>query len=186
MRPILSSCLAALLLSACAFVAPSTVERLASLDPLTTDPAGIELVLILPKGLSVTPGSAKLDFGAERGTEVRKGTFQLRDEPITDSITVPPDATARRYSLTTADAQKMRDLQAEIAGWKRDGKAKGMLAVGVGGCAIGDGPAEDATGSVLIRLAAGEPLLPLVSNANLSELLGPKAFGAIQPCTGAE
>lgn len=186
MRPILSSCLAALLLSACAFVAPSTVGRLASLDPLTTDPAGIELVVILPEGLSVTPGSAKLEFGAERATEVRKGTFQLEDRLVTEGVAVPAGATARRYGLTKEDAGRMRALQAEIATWKREGKAKGMLGLGIGGCALGDGPAPDATGSVLIRLAAGEPFLPLINEGKLADLLGHDALAAIEPCKGAE
>lgn len=39
---------ACFLLAACSAVAPATVARLASLDPLTADPAGIELVVILP------------------------------------------------------------------------------------------------------------------------------------------
>ncbi len=136
MRAALLSCLAALLLPACASLSPFTVERLRSLDPLTTDPAGIELVVILPKGLSVTPGSARLDFGAERASEVRKGSFQLEDRPMAEGIVLAEGQTARRYGLTSTDAARMRTLQAEIANWKNEGKAKGSLGIGIGGCAL--------------------------------------------------
>ena len=186
MRPILLSCLAAMLLLGCASLAPSTVGRLASLDPLTTDPSGIELLVILPKGLAATPGSAKLEFGAQRASEVRKGTFQLEDRPVGRDILVPSGATARRYGVSAADAARLRALQAEIAIWKQEGKAEGMLGLGIGGCAVDGGPAKDATGSVLIRFAADEPFLPLVDDAMLVDLLGRETLAAIQPCNGAE
>jgi hypothetical protein len=180
------SLLAWLILTACTSIMPETAARLATMDPLTADPAGLELVVILPEGLAVTPGSAKLDFGAVRGSESRKGTFALEDRPLIAGIAVPEGATARRFGLGVADAAKMRALQAEIAGWKRDGTAKGSLGLGLGGCAMGDGPAEDATGSVLIRLQANGPFLPLVADTALSDLLGAEVLAAIQPCKGAE
>ncbi len=186
MPPFLRSCLAALSLSACAAIAPSTVERLASLDPLTADPAGIELVVILPEGLAIQPGSAKLEFGAERADEARKGSFALEDRPVPEGIAIPARSTARRYGLTAADAQRMRDLQAEISTWKREGKAVGRLGLGISGCALGDGPAPDARGSVLIRLAPAEAFLPLISDGRLADLLGPNALAAIEPCKAAQ
>lgn len=180
------SCLAALSLSACAAIAPSTVERLARLDPLTADPAGIELVVILPEGLAVRPGTARLEIGAERADEARKGSFALEDRPLPEGIAVPAKATARRYGLGAADARRMRALQAEISTWKREGKAVGRFGLGIGGCALGDGPAPDARGSVLIRLAPTESFLPLISGGRLADLLGPDALAAIEPCQTAQ
>ena len=71
--------LAVLALSACSAIVPSTAARLAALDPLTADPAALELVVILPSGLAVTPGSATLDLSADRGAEHKGGRFQLAD-----------------------------------------------------------------------------------------------------------
>ena len=93
---------------------------------------------------------------------------------------------ADRYGLTAADAQRMRDLQAEISTWKREGKAVGRLGLGISGCALGDGPAPDARGSVLIRLAPAEAFLPLISDGRLADLLGPNALAAIEPCKAAQ
>ena len=173
-------------LSACSAIVPSTAARLAAFDPLTADPAGIELLVILPPGLSVRPGTAKLEFGAVRGTESRKGSFALADRPVTTGLDLPDGATARHYALTPADAQAMRALQAEISAWKRDGTAQGALGLGVDGCATGAGPAPDATGSVLIRLEDKAAFLQLIDQGKLADLLGAAALAAIKPCNGAE
>lgn len=182
LRPLLA-CLA---LSSCASVVPLTAARLAATDPLTADPGAIELLVILPAGLSVTPGSAVLEFGATRGQESRSGRYRLRDVAVPPDVAVPADGSARVYALTDKDAESMRALQAEIAAWKREGAATGSLSLGIGGCAVGDGPAPDAVGSALIRMEEGGPLLPLIREGRLADLLGPEALAAIQPCQGAE
>lgn len=173
-------------LSACTALVPSTAARLSALDPLTADPAALELVVILPAGLAVTPGSAKLELSADRGAEHKAGGFILADKPAAPDLDLPPDATVRGFSIADQDIDRMRALQAEIAGWKRQGAAKGSLGLGIGGCAIGGGPAPDATGSVLIKLRADGPFLPLIADGKLSDLLGAKVMAAIKPCQAAE
>jgi hypothetical protein len=177
---------ASLALSACSALVPSTAARLASLDPLTADPAGIGLIVILPPGLAVIPGSAKLELQAARGDETRKGTFRLADRALPAAEGLAPGATARGFTIAEADIPRMRALQAEIAEWKREGAAKGSLGLGIGGCAVGGGPAPDAVGSVLIRLTDKDPYLPLITEGSLADLLGPKTLAAIKPCQGAE
>jgi hypothetical protein len=176
----------ALFLAACSAIVPSTAARLATVDPLTADPSALALVVILPEGFAVTPGSAKLDLGAVRGDETLSGSFRLEDRPAPAGIALPKGSTARAFALSAPDTARMGVLQAQIAGWKREGKAKGSFGLGLGGCAIGNGPAPDATGSVLVRLAADGPFLPLIANGRLSELLGPELLAAIKPCQAAE
>jgi len=171
---------------ACTAIVPSTAARLASFDPLTANPAVIELVVILPPGLAVSPGSARLELSADRGTDHRSGSFQLADRAIPPGMDLPAGATARGFAIAGADVARMRALQAGIAAWKAKGEARGTLGLGIGGCAIGEGPAPEATGSVLIRLGAGGPYLPLVADGRLSDLLGPDVLAAIKPCQGAE
>jgi hypothetical protein len=173
-------------LAACASVVPSTAVQLARLDPLTADPAAIELVAILPEGLAVTPGSARLEFGASRGDEIRKGSFALSERTVAADPGLAPGALALGFGLSEGDATRMRDLQAEIAGWDKEGTAKGWLGLGLGGCAVGEGPAPDAVGSVLIRLVDGGPFLPLIREGRLADLLGQEVLAAIEPCKGAE
>jgi hypothetical protein len=171
-----------LALAACSAAVPGTAARLAAMDPLTADPAAIELVVILPEGLAITPGSARLEFGAVRGTESRKGSFVLEDRPVTTGY----DGAARGFALTEADAERMRALQAEIGAWKREGDAKGSLGVGIGGCAVGEGPAPDAVGTVLVRMTEDGPFLPLIREGKLADLLGAEVLAAIQPCKGRQ
>jgi hypothetical protein len=161
-----------LALCACSSVVPSTALRLASVDPLTADPGAIELALTLPPGLRVQPGTAVLEFGAVRGAERIGGSFALEE---------------RRgiYALTTADAARMRAVQAQIATWRTEGEAQGSLGVGLGACAVGNGPAPDAVGSVSIRLEAGGNFMPLIEQARIADLIGAAAMAGIEECGGA-
>ena len=180
--PILTS----LVLAACTSIVPSTAARLAAMDPLTADPAALELVVVLPPGLAVTPGSAKLELSADRGAEHKSGSFRLTERPAAAGVVVPEGGSARGYAIAEADVPRMRALQAEIAAWKREGAAKGSLGMGLGGCAVDGGPAADARGSVLIRVQEGGPFLPLIAEGKLSDLLGADVLAAIKPCKGAE
>lgn len=185
MRPSLAL-LASLALAACSAIVPSTAARLAAFDPLTADPAVIELVVILPPGLAISPGTAELKLGASRGKEQMGETFRLVDRPVASGIVLPEGASARHFALAEPDVQRMRAVQADIAEWKREGDAQGSLGLGIGGCAIGGGPAPDARGSVLIRMAKDAPFLPLIADGRLSDLLGAETLAAIKPCQGAE
>ena len=180
------ACLVSLALAACSAIVPSTAARLAAFDPLTADPAAIELVVILPPGLAISPGTAELKLAASRGTEQLSESFSLQDRPVTTGIDLPEGASARHFALAEADIAKMRAVQAEIAGWKREGNATGSFGLGVAGCSTGAGPAPDARGSVLMRVAKDAPFLPLIADGRLADLLGAKTLAAIKPCTGAE
>lgn len=178
--------MAAACLCACSAILPSTAARLAAVDPLTADPAALELVVVLPPGLAVTPASARLDLGAARGGETVTASFPLQDRNAPVDLALPAGATARAFGLSASEAGRMRALQAQIAGWTQDGPAKGSFGLGLGGCAIADGPRPDATGSVLIRVAKDGPFLPLVTEGRLADLLGAEVLAAIKPCQGAE
>lgn len=186
MRPTLLGLMALTALSACSALVPSTAARLAAVDPLTADPAALVLVVILPQGLAISPGSAKVELSADRGDDHTGGRFQLADRPVPAGLALPEGATARGFAIADTDVERMRALQAEIAGWKREGAAKGALGLGIGGCAVGDGPAPDATGSVLIKLRDDGPFLPLIADGRLSDLLGAEVLAAIKPCQAAE
>jgi hypothetical protein len=175
-----------LAVTACSAIVPGTAARLSALDPLTADPAALELVVVLPPGLAVSPGSAKLELTADRGSAHRSGSFQLADRPVAAGIDVPEGATARAFAVAEGDVDTMRALQAEIAAWKREGAAKGSLGLGIGGCTIGEGPAPDATASVLIRVHDNGPFLPLIADGKLADLLGAEVLAAIKPCHDAE
>lgn len=174
-----------LLLSACAALVPSTLAQMQALDPLTADPSAIEVALLLPSGLAVAPGTAVLRLGALYGAETLDERFQLEVWPAALTGTPVPDgATASLFQLTKADAARMRTVQARIADWKAEDPrgTKGSLSIGLGGCGVGTGPARDARASVLIRTTADGPMLPLIRDAEVRQLIGPALFDAIAPC----
>jgi hypothetical protein len=181
LRPLLA-CLA---LSACSSVVPMTAARLSAMDPLTVDPGQIEVALILPQGLRVTPGSAVLTLSAQRGDQRIAGDFVL-DERAVPGVPAPEGATVAGYGLTAHDVARMRALQAEIAAWKAEGEARGALSVGVGGCRVGEGPAPEAEGAVMIRLARDEAFHALIRPTPLVSILGEGALAAMGPCKGVQ
>lgn len=183
-RPLLAAVVLAL--ASCSSLVATTAARISGLDPLTADPEDIQLVAVLPPGLSVRPESAVLVLSATRGTESRSGRFVLRDLAAPTGVTVPEGSMARLYAVDEDDAERMRALQADILDWKREGGVSGSLSLSIAGCAEGAGPASDAVGSVLIRLAPGQPFLPLVRDGRLSELLGPEFMAGLGPCQVAE
>ncbi|RYI03159.1 MAG: hypothetical protein EON48_16220 [Acetobacteraceae bacterium] len=186
MSPFPTAILTSLALAACTSIVPSTAARLAAMDPLTADPAAMELVVILPPGFAVSPGSATLKLSADRGAEHKSGRFNLAERPAAAGVNVPEGGSARGFVIAPADVPRMRAFQSEIAAWKREGGAKGSLGMGLGGCAVDGGPSPDSTGSVLIRLREDGPLLPLIAEGKLSDLLGADVLAAIKPCQGAE
>lgn len=175
-----------LLLAACSAIVPSTAARLATVDPLTADPGSLALVVVFPRGLAVSPGAATLNLAAVRGSESLAGSFRLEDRPAPADVALPAGATARGFALSGPDAERMRSLQAQIAGWEREGEAKASFGLGLGACTIGEGPAPEATGSILIRLNPDSPFLPMIRDGRLTDLLGAEALAAIKPCQGAE
>ncbi len=178
---------AALALTGCSAVVPSTLARLETLSPLTADPAAIEVALILPPGLRVAPGSAVLTLGAARtdtGAK-REARFVLEQtQGNGQALPVPDGARADLFRLAAADVPRMRAEQAAIAAWKAEaGNAtEGSLGIGLGGCAVNGGPASDARAAALIRTTAGGEFLPLIRDTPLRALLGDELFNRIGPC----
>jgi hypothetical protein len=107
--------LALRLLCACASVLPTTAARLVAFDPVTVDPGEIEVAVILPQGLAATPGSARLELGAPRGSEHLQGSFVLQDIPAEAAVTAPKGSTARIFLLTETNADRMQGLPRQIA-----------------------------------------------------------------------
>ncbi|MGB8813285.1 MAG: hypothetical protein WCC57_08870, partial [Paracoccaceae bacterium] len=91
------------------------------------------------------------------------------------------------YTIAAPDVVRMRHLQAIVQRWKAEDPAPetgGSFGLGLGGCAVGEGPADDAVGSAYIRVAGDGAYLPVVVDGSLRDLLGAKVFDAIAPCNG--
>lgn len=180
---------AVLALAGCASMNPMTVLRLSQLDPLTADPNAIAVGLVLPKGLAVPPGGAKMvvtvqrdDTGAKRSVEA-----VLQQSQAVTGIAVAEGQELRLFKLSAADATRLRAMQQEAALWQAEvpkGQRHGSFSVGAEGCLTAGALESDAEISILIRTEAGGDFLPLLSGVGLRQGLGDKAFDALGPCHG--
>lgn len=168
----------AIFLTACTSVVPSTALKVAQLDPLSANPADIAVAITLPSGLGTRPGSAALHLVANGPSETIDEKFILAQTSLQQNRYL--------FALKPQDHTRLRDVQAQILAQKALGKTPGRFGVTIDPCIIGDGPADDARGSFDVRLQAGGPLLPLVTNARLDKLVSPETLRASPPCKGAK
>lgn len=173
-------------MAGCGHVSPVAMARLAMLDPVTVDPGQLTVALVVPPGFALVPGTARLDLTATRGNQRLAQTVTLAERPADPTVPVPTGSHAIAYRLSGADAKRMRDWQAQVAGWKAQGPATGTLGIGVDGCLTGAGLAPTAQGAVYVQLAQGEGFLPLLPPAPLTAILGASVMAAVQPCTQAQ
>lgn len=173
-----------LLLAACAYVSPLTTARLAAMDPLAADPAGLAVAVVLPAGLAVGEGGVKLDLRATRRDEVLSGIYLLTEVAPDPALAVPAGASGHVFVLRPADVAAMRGWQDKVSAWEGQGRGSVSLGLALEACTLGAGPAPGAEGAALIRLQKEAPLMPLIGPAPLAALLGPDLLAGIAPCGG--
>lgn len=170
--------LAALALSGCSSIVPSSVARLYQVSPLEADPADLAVALDLPETVQVRPGSAKISFSARRSDtgQTSDGVYTLRMRKGTAGQSV--------FDMAAADIPTLRRQQALIRGWEEeDGDAtSGSVSVTFEGCRIGTGPTPDDTVSVLLRTQADGSFFPLVRDATITDALNVLKLDAIERC----
>jgi hypothetical protein len=181
---------ALLCLSACSYTDPATVGQVAALSPLQADPAVLAVALQLPKELVVPKDGATLavdvtraDTGATRALtfalQAQSGAVAGVPETAGEILTV--------YRLTPTDVARLRDLQAEVAGWKAESPpadTSGHLGLGLAACTRAGRLDPRARGAAWVRLQADGPFLPLIPDSALRDVLGAALFDAIAPCDG--
>lgn len=181
------------LLAGCLAVVPSTAARLSAMDPLTADPAAVEVAVIVPPGVRAREGMAMLILDAHRGDgparEEAREEITLQERAVNlGALTVPEGAKVIAFRIPHADLARVRAVQRRVAVWKADTSVRGSgsFSVNVAFCAVGDGLAPDATFSVLIRTEAGAAFDPLIRNARLRNLRGAGVLDTLPPCEGAQ
>ncbi len=179
----------ALAVAGCASMNPMTVLRLSQLDPLTADPNAIAVGLVLPKGLAVPPGGAKMVVTVQRDDTGAKRTVEavLQQSEAVAGIALAEGQALRLFKLSAADAARLREMQQEVALWQAEvpkDQRHGSFSVGAEGCLTAGALDPDAEISILIRTEAGGDFLPLLSGVGLRQGLGDKAFDALGPCHG--
>ncbi|WP_102223945.1 hypothetical protein [Acidimangrovimonas sediminis] len=139
--------------------------------PLAAVPAGIRVTLILPPGVSLSPGSAVLTVAAG-GAKA--------DLPLSEPVPAVPDNGGARHLLqpTPGGIAALQAFQAQFAGTQPPASSMQMR---LGLCRTDDTPPE-LPFLLAIRLAPGAPVLPLAApGAGLSAITGAPP-SALVPC----
>lgn len=167
-----SLCLA-LILAGCSSLVPTTAMRLGGLSPLTADPAEIAVRLVLPEGVDVLEGSARLIYQVGR-----PALGQIEAEVVT--LARAGDV----FAIAADDLGRLRALQARARDWKAQDPSgtKGALSVSLTPCTQGAGPVADATVDVFLRITAEGAFLPLLRNAPLNAVAPIDQIGAWVAC----
>lgn len=151
----------------CSSVVIPTVAKLSGLSPLDADPSGFEVAIDLPEGASVDTGDATFIIESRHSglDHHLREVFALERQEV--------DSDRLMFRFAQADLARVLAIQSQAAAWKAaDPKlASGSISVRATPCIIGDGPDLGDTLSISLRIKPNGPLLPLVRNAKISELL---------------
>jgi len=165
---------ALLLTAGCLSVNPATLAKVATLSPLTADPAVMGVEIDLPEGLVVKENTAIITFFSKRSD-----TGQALSEDFILEV-----VNGNQYRFALSDLDRLRDVQSTVRGWETEAPRanSGGLSVRVGPCLVGDGPAPNARGSLRVRLDESGNFYPLITNGPLSKVLGADDLSKIPAC----
>ena len=164
-------------LMGCTSLVMSTVMALDDLDPMTADPAGFVVALDVPAPLAMVKDSVVFEFGATRSDtgETQGGTYTLietRDEQ--DRVV---------YRLPPQGVEDIRATQLNATTWTETGGNELSLRVTFDFCrTLETTVPDDIEFSIFIRLAKDAPILPLVRNSRVTEVIDANALNELELC----
>ncbi len=178
-------------LSACASVSPAALARLASLDPLSADPAQISVAARLPQSLKLRTGDLVMlvKTDATEGPDKIDETFYLevKDAAPGDAGVINPETNERLQTAQVApqDIERLRATQAKARALKAagDGKGKGSLTVSAtGGCRTAELKDQALVMNLFMQTETNGEWFPVVNSLNLWRALGEDVLAKIPPC----
>ena len=181
MRHTFLASIAALTLTGCSSIVPSTLARLNLLDPMTADPAGFAVALEMDEGLGIQEGSVVFTVEVTHSP-----SGEIRGE---DLVLVEDRSETGRlvYSISPEGVQALTTMQTELLPWKEtsDGNSVLTLTVVADGCLVDkDSIPEDPRVSVFLQLAAEAPMRPLVQNGALTAMFDVDDLAELPQCIG--
>lgn len=154
-----------LICTACSYLNPATLARMAAMSPMTADPEGIEVVVSLPEGVEMADGAAFMHVRAERSD-----TGQVIEEHIDLERTL--SGTNVIWRIKQKDLDRLRRAQKTVGAWESEvpDASSGSFSVGVRQCFSGRLPAPEEEFSIALRTEKDGPLRSLMTNVPFSRL----------------
>lgn len=181
---------AALTVSACLSTPPTSVAKLARIDPMRADPADFRLAVRAPDALLVRDGDIKLRLSFDGGTAdtrlIEEYAAVIDDaSAATPGLPGTPGDGTRRYvaALTPEDAASFTRAQSRILDWRERGfQGKGSLAVSATGCAAAPFPPGPVYISTFMQTAPGDDFFALTRRVDLGKVLARAGVDGVPPC----
>lgn len=149
-------------LTGCSTLNPVTMARLATLDFTTVDPSALVARIDAPEGLEIPDRAAAIEVTSERSD-----TGQSLHETV--ELTHRGDD----WYLAPADAERLRDLQAQVRLWEAEAPEanSGTIALGLAGCARSEDIDRTGTVDADVSIDGGRSWLPFVRGLSVGDIL---------------
>ena len=173
-------CLIALFLAGCTSMPLTTIYKLSRMDPMDADPAQIKVAVRADEAIGIGKGDAQIEFKFDAEDDslnideiylievVRNPVVQgelYADKKPGESITV--------LGLTTSDAERMKQLQLEMAPFRNgDVKGSGSLRVNLSGmCLHNKMPPGEVQVDMFLQTSEQEGFFVMAKNLDMREVL---------------
>lgn len=179
------SILLSLLVCGCSFVDATTAYKLSKLDPLTADPAGFAVAIMVPEEIDIPPKETEFVFEWSEGDIHLGGPFTLdrRVNPPMQNFTVPDGMVVYHYDLPATAVDEIAQMQRDILISKSIGKdGDGSLTITTGACLIDDVVIDNPQITVLLRIEQDGEFLPIMHDADLETLLSTSGYSELESC----
>jgi len=174
------ACLIALFLAGCTSMPLTAMYKLSRIDPMEADPAQIKVAVRADEAIGIGKGDAQIEFKFDAEDDslnideiylievVRNPVMQgelYADKKPGESITV--------LGLTTSDAQRMKQLQLEMAPFRNgDVEGSGSFRVNLSGmCLHNKMPPGESRVDVFLQTSEQEGFFVMAKNLDMREVL---------------
>ena len=189
------ACLIALFLAGCTSMPISSMYKLSRMDPMEADPAQIKVAVRADEAIGIGKGDAQIEFKFDADDDslnieeiylievVRNPVLHralYADKKSGESITV--------LGLTASDAQRMRQLQRELAPF-RDGdvEGSGSLRVNLNGlCLHSKMPPGEVELDLFLQTSEQDGFFVIAKNLDMREVMAEEGtdMDALPDCGG--
>lgn len=169
------------------------MAKLAGIDMLTADPAGLSVAVVMPVPLRLRTGDVVLSFDFDGPAPYGPVAETLALE-IVDGGEAPGVPVSSRFErlqlarVADADMERLVAAQAKVRSYRQDGgrAGKGSLSVRVtGACRDGALGEQPLIGAIYMRTDPQEPYFAMMRSLNLTAQAGSEVLSRLEPCDGA-
>jgi hypothetical protein len=173
-------CLIVLFLAGCTSMPLTSMYKLSRMDPMDADPAQIKVAVRADEAIGIGKGDAQIEFKFDAAD----GSLNIDEIYLIEVVRNPamhgelvadkkPGESITVLGLTTSDAQRMRQLQLEMAPFRNgDVEGSGSLRVNLSGmCLHSKMPSGEIQLDLFLQTSEQEGFFMMAKNLDMREVL---------------